>query len=187
MASCAPQAALRVFSPIDVPGARDTRAFGINDHGGIVGLYQDTAFKLHGFLFSGGSYSPIDFPGAPITEAWGINGVGQIVGFYEDTAFKDHGFLLAQGRFTTIDVPTARFTLARGINNLSNSIRQPGQIVGDFSFEGSTNLPTFGFLLSQSVSPRRPAKFSRILSLSAPRRPGPLGSTTTARSWVRLW
>jgi probable HAF family extracellular repeat protein len=157
------------FSNIDFPGAIATEAHGINDHGGIVGTYADTTNKVHGFLFSAGSYSPIDVPGAISTEAFGINAFGQIVGRYFDTASKSHGFLLAQGSFTTIDGPGGRPTMAFGINNLTISPAQPGQIVGEFQFIGSTIV--FGFLRAQSGPPSRRANFSPIAF--------PLGATET--------
>jgi len=43
-----------------VTGARNTRAFGVNNAGQIVGSYQDSSGNQHGFLFSGGTYSNID-------------------------------------------------------------------------------------------------------------------------------
>jgi probable HAF family extracellular repeat protein len=47
----AAQAASHIFTPIDVPfpGAHDTRAFGINAQGQIVGFYDDSNGR-HGFL-----------------------------------------------------------------------------------------------------------------------------------------
>jgi uncharacterized membrane protein len=38
------------FTTIDVPGATDTCAFGINAPGRIVGSYVDGAGKEHGFV-----------------------------------------------------------------------------------------------------------------------------------------
>ena len=66
------------FTSIDVPGATDTQANGINTGGQIVGTYFDPA--THGFLDSGGSFTPIEIPGATGTRAFGINTGGQIVG-----------------------------------------------------------------------------------------------------------
>ena len=45
------QAASFTFTPIDVPGASDTRAVGINPSGQIVGYYRDSfAGAPRGFL-----------------------------------------------------------------------------------------------------------------------------------------
>lgn len=40
----------REFSSIDFPGARFTRAFGINARGDIVGQYVDASNRTHGFV-----------------------------------------------------------------------------------------------------------------------------------------
>jgi hypothetical protein len=66
------------FTPIDVPGAFDTEASGINDAGQIVGRYNNLT---QNFLLAGGSFTPIDVPGATFTLAYGINNAGQIVGY----------------------------------------------------------------------------------------------------------
>src|ERR1051326_3672747 len=89
---------------IDVPGATDTGAVGINAQGDIVGFYTAGGI-IHGFLFRGGSYSTIDVPGAqPPTVPLGINAQGDIVGFYGGFT-NEHGFLLRNGAITRIDVP----------------------------------------------------------------------------------
>src|SRR5215467_646140 len=68
------------FTTIDVPGAINTQAFGINDSGQIVGFFDD-ALGGHGFVLdTGGNFTTIDVPGASSTRAFGINDSGQIVG-----------------------------------------------------------------------------------------------------------
>ena len=97
------------FSPIDVPMAVATGAFGINDLGQVVGVYVDSSLKLHGFLYSGGTYTPpLNAPSSTLTEAFGINDAGQIVGYYEDSSGAQHGFLYNSSTFTytTINVGT---------------------------------------------------------------------------------
>jgi probable HAF family extracellular repeat protein len=111
------------FTPIDVPGATFTNAFGINNRGQIVGSFFD-ATGSHGFLNTDGTFTPIDVSGATFTFASGINNRGQIVGGFGN-ATGNHGFLNTDGTFTAIDVPGATFTFASGINNR-------GQIVGGF-------------------------------------------------------
>jgi probable HAF family extracellular repeat protein len=113
------------FTPIDVPGATDTTASGINERGQIVGVYRDaggvdcptTGVGCHGFLLDEGAFTPIDVPGTAGTQAGAINRRGQIVGFFIDTTGTFHGFLLDQGTFTRIDVPGATATLATEIND----------------------------------------------------------------------
>src|SRR5262245_11021030 len=59
------------FTRIDVPGASDTSANGINNAGQIVGSASSS-----GFLYSGGSFTQIGL----LTFANGINNAAQIVG-----------------------------------------------------------------------------------------------------------
>jgi hypothetical protein len=104
------------FSTIDIPGAEETWAMGINNSGDIVGFYVDSASNYHGFLNVGGSFTTIDVPGALWTEVYGINDSGDIVGTYR-TSTGNHGFLKTGESLTTIDFPGASGTFANGINN----------------------------------------------------------------------
>jgi probable HAF family extracellular repeat protein len=113
------------FTPIDVPGASGTVAFGINDRSQIVGSFVDDRRAVHGFLLDDGVFTQIDFPDATFTTANGITKRGQIVGTFFDAGDVAHGYLLDDGVFITIDAPGATTTEAVGINNR-------GQIVGTF-------------------------------------------------------
>ena len=98
-------------SALDVPGARSTRAFGINAAGTIiVGRYEDTSGTDHGFVWQGGSFTALDVPGARGTRALGINAAGTIVvGMYTDSSGTEHGFVWQGGSFTALfDFPGAR-------------------------------------------------------------------------------
>jgi len=125
------------YSRIDVPGATNTAASGINGAGQIVGSFVDTSSLYHGFLRdAGGTFTTIDIPGATSTAASGINDIGQIVGSFVDTGVS-HGFLRdAGGTYSAIDVPGATGTEAHGIN-------AAGQIVGSFKDTGGVS---HGFL-----------------------------------------
>jgi probable HAF family extracellular repeat protein len=77
---------------IDVPGALQATAEGLNDRGQVVGArFNDLDLTgARGFLLAKGVKGPftsISFPGAPRTLASGINDRGQIVGFYENPTF----------------------------------------------------------------------------------------------------
>jgi uncharacterized membrane protein len=136
------------FTTIDVPGARGTNAWKINQRGDIVGGYTDAGGRKHVFLFRlrERGYSTIDVPGAAETglDNGGINSQGDVVAVYCETApcrgaSRDaHGFLLSRGRFATIDVPDADLTNAFAIS-------PRGDIVG--VYEDATGL--HGFLLSR--------------------------------------
>jgi hypothetical protein len=84
------------FTPIDVPGARDTAAVGINPQGDIAGDYIDSSFIEHGFLLSKGKFTTIDVPGMSATGAFAINSEGDIMGDYFDIHFNFRGYLLSK-------------------------------------------------------------------------------------------
>jgi probable HAF family extracellular repeat protein len=109
------------FTLLDVPGATDTSALGLNNRGQIVGDYSDTSG--HGFLYAGGTFTALNAPGATGTIAFGINRVGQVVGVSIDLT-GIHGFLYRNGHFSAVDVPgNSGGTEAFGIN-------RRGEIVG---------------------------------------------------------
>ena len=72
-----------VIMPFDYPGSTLTQAWDVNARGDVVGVYRDTAGRIHGYLRSvDGAFTSIDFPGATLTRAFGINASGDIVGTY---------------------------------------------------------------------------------------------------------
>jgi probable HAF family extracellular repeat protein len=87
------------YTTIDYPLVNDTRVFGINSAGDMVGTYKSG--DTHGFLYTGGIFTTIDKPGALSTTPLGINDLGQIVGGYFSGGVG-HGFLDDAGTFTTI-------------------------------------------------------------------------------------
>jgi len=120
------------FELIHVPGARYTQANGINDHGQIVGMYQDSssARAHHGFVYANGTFTPLNAPGnLRLDWAYGINNRGQVVGTCSDSQGA-HGCLFNNGTVTLFDVPDSVDTSAQGLNNR-------GQIVGSY-FDGNT-------------------------------------------------
>jgi YD repeat-containing protein len=75
---------------IDLPGAPEATAEGINDRGQIVGArFNDLDLTgARGFLLAKGvkgPFTPIDVPGAPRNLVRGLNDRGQLVGSYENT------------------------------------------------------------------------------------------------------
>src|SRR6266571_4278989 len=78
------------FSTIDVPGASSTDAFGINNAGRIVGVFDNP--QNRGFLYDRGTFTAVDVPGAA-TICFGINDPGRIVGEFNDGVKGIQGFL----------------------------------------------------------------------------------------------
>jgi probable HAF family extracellular repeat protein len=110
------------FVPVDVSGATGTFPLDINNHGQMVGVYDDADGVSHGFLLTEGRFVTIDHPdaagafaGVAGTVAFGINDRGQIVGTY--IASEPHGFLIDRGRFFPIEGPDAVTTIPVEINN----------------------------------------------------------------------
>ena len=126
------------ISTIDYPDAVLTIANGINSQGDIVGWYQDTGGKTHGFFLGIGGFVSIDYPQATYTDTWAINSAGDMAGGYIDSKNIAHGYVLRNGTFTPIDVPGATFTAAFGINS-------EGDIVGHYGVPPTGKMN--GFLL----------------------------------------
>jgi probable HAF family extracellular repeat protein len=135
---------------LDFPGANLTEAVGVNDDGQVVGDYQDSDGKFHGFFWNAGLFLTIDlpFPEATLTAPTGINNVGQMVGFYFDNNATEsfpnghaHGFLYDNGTFTSFDFPDATATLPADIND-------HGQVVGIY---GDTDFVAHSFVLDDGA------------------------------------
>jgi probable HAF family extracellular repeat protein len=111
------------FKFIRIPGATQSRAYGINDKNQVVGWYIDASGITHGFMFDKGVVTTIDPPGSTLTNAWSINQAGGIVGAYTDSSGVFHGFTDRAGTFTTFDAPNgAILTEFTGINNTNQRV-----------------------------------------------------------------
>lgn len=132
-------ATTETFRGVNMPGATEQAASGVNDAGDIVGFYSDSSAVPQGYLLSGGTFTTIAVPfsGATWTLAEGIDNAGDVVGYWLDS-LTSHGFLLSGGTYTSIDYPGAVFTIAIGINNY-------GEIAGFYS---DTSGVYHGFTLS---------------------------------------
>ncbi len=112
------------FKIVDVPGASNTQAFYMNDHGTIDGTFSlpnDVGF-LRGFVRTkkGRFHTFMADPGEVGIQTLAINRAGAVVGYFH--TFVDHGFVRSPaGHITTFDCPlnngTTDFTQAFGINN----------------------------------------------------------------------
>lgn len=84
---------------IEIPGAVNGYAMGINNLGQVVGYYDEGAqnpYKVRGFFRdSDGTLTyPLSFPGAVGTFPTGINDQGVIAGYYTTGVSSSHGFVL---------------------------------------------------------------------------------------------
>lgn len=129
---------------VDLPGALQPRAFGINAQGDVVGWYRagspEVGLSYRGFLWSGGEFHPIRYPGAENTLARGVNERGDIVGSWSGPG-APRGFLLRDGEYTPVDYPGASATYATDINS-------DGAIAGTWMDESGAG---HGFFLQNGV------------------------------------
>jgi probable HAF family extracellular repeat protein len=106
-----------VFITIDIPGAFETSATGINERGDIIGEFEyPPGGNPRSFLLTAGEWTEFRFPGARSTEVSGINSQGEMVGGYIGSDFRVHGFLFSKHGSMTIDIPGSTLTWANGIN-----------------------------------------------------------------------
>jgi probable HAF family extracellular repeat protein len=130
---------------IDYPGASFTSAYGINNHGMLVGSISGLD-GIRGAIFStslgvpgGIQYSAFDVPGADQTLANGINDSGVIVGYYMTPDGRVSGFAYDNGIFTTFippgafNPPGALGASVQGINNADTFIDGRYSVVGVYS------------------------------------------------------
>jgi hypothetical protein len=119
------------YTKFDIPGALNTGAYEIDNHGGIVGNYTDQNRVQHGFVLRNGKVTTIDHPRtpqapyAPGTRVVGIDDHGRLVGSYADEHGLLHAWKWERGRFTDAEPPGAVGSEASEINNR-------GQIVGRY-------------------------------------------------------
>ena len=112
------------FSTFDVPNATLTQAWGVSTDGRIVGLYESSDEKVHGFLLAHQAFTTLDFPGAEATEAAGINDDGTVVGTYTDSQKQRHGFKWVNGGFLPLSqVPISTGTTINWINRRGGHLR----------------------------------------------------------------
>jgi hypothetical protein len=111
------------FMTIDVAGATNTDAHGINASGQIVGDYTDGS-GIQGFLLSGGSFTALNAPSFVMlhtTLATHINSSAQITGYMNLSPHQ--GFVYSNGTYGAIFAPGGGLTFLEGTNDV-------GQIVG---------------------------------------------------------
>jgi hypothetical protein len=80
------------FTTVQVKGAQDTRVFGTNNAGVMVGAYVDSGGVDHGYMLKAGKVTTIDDPNGTTTNCLGINTAGDVVGYYLNSSGSAQGF-----------------------------------------------------------------------------------------------
>ncbi len=118
-------------------------AFGINDHGTIVGTYTDGVSNTSpGFIYANGQFTNINpFSNDLAVNAQGINNNGLLAGFYTMDGVTSHGFLYdaASQTFSFLADPNVSnflFSQVLGINDHNEAV----------GYYGTTNGSQHGFL-----------------------------------------
>jgi probable HAF family extracellular repeat protein len=109
-------------------GASSSEAFGINNHGTVVGDSQSGTQNHHPVLFSGDSVQDLGLGSSnepdAIETAFAINDAGQIVGRHSAGQNAFHAFSVLNGN-------TTDFSTLGGTNGEALAINKNGLVVGD--------------------------------------------------------
>ena len=87
-----------IFTALDFPGAIFSDAHSINASGKVIGIYEDSNFQYHGFLWEGGAFvATFDLRNQILQDdsftRLSLNDKGQIVGTYPGAKGVHHGFI----------------------------------------------------------------------------------------------
>jgi uncharacterized membrane protein len=129
------------FVSFDYPEALSTAIFGINNHGDMVGTYENPANSFHGFVYRDGKFTSIDGPDAAFTQIRAINDAGDIVGTFitiqaaitEAPGGGFQGLLQKNGGSLTV------LNLPGHLNTVLHRITPTNLIYGCFHDEGYDN------------------------------------------------
>jgi uncharacterized membrane protein len=127
---------------LDFPGADGTAAFGINDHGQVVGQYYNPLipglsglYRFHGLIWDNGEFTTLDFPKADTyTTLWSVNKHGQILGEYytfnpaTNETLEHNWFVYDNGNFA-LDFPPSLEHIGGPAIFLAD-MNDDGQIIG---------------------------------------------------------
>jgi hypothetical protein len=82
-----------IFQTFNMPNMVQTRFYGINDEGAIVGYGLDSSELTHGFVFKSGTFESFTLSEFSATIPQGINNSGVIVGYGVTAANSVVGFI----------------------------------------------------------------------------------------------
>jgi probable HAF family extracellular repeat protein len=156
-----------IVESVDFPGGFNTQAFGINDHGTVIGVYATTAggTPTHAFVRRGGQFINIDLPGG-ITTPFSINDREEIAGqFVALPNTNGVGYVQkADGQFALFTAPASipQGTFFISINNrnqilgayASATVAQQNFLATDGDYVSFDLPPRFGasFVSAQTVN-----------------------------------
>jgi len=145
------------FATIEVPNARSTTVFGVNNNGDQVGNFTDATGVVHGFLLRSGNFTTVDHPGAGRTAARGINDAGEIVGNWArtgDAGVISFGFRrTADGQFQPVTFAGFKHTI-------------PQRILSDGTVLGCAHQDDLmGSMIGITVGPRASSQTSLFASM----------------------
>jgi probable HAF family extracellular repeat protein len=120
---------------LDNPTGTDTQAFGINDLGTVIGIFNDSAKASHAFVLRDGQFASADIQGGILTIPFSINDREQIVGQFQTTQ-KTIGFGYLQHSDGRVTFTTAPGSIAQGTFFIS--INNHEQILGAFRTPAGT-------------------------------------------------
>jgi len=126
------------YTTLDVPGAADTFATGINKSGKIS-LYWYSGSAYESSLYNGKTYTTINVPGATGSYALDLDAAGDVTYEWLDSSGVIHGALLHAKKYYKYDYPKAGDTYGGGINDQN-------QIVG--GYEATSSGPWLAFQAS---------------------------------------
>lgn len=116
----------QAYTTIACPGWTNTRAYGINNAGIIVGdVGNSPSGPFSGMAYISGKCTIFNYPGASSTTPRGINNKNQVSGIFTGSS-GTFGFVRTGSTYTEIDYPTSASTLAHQIND-------KGQIAGTYT------------------------------------------------------
>ena len=98
---------------LNFPGAKETFAMGINDHGSIVGWYSVTLppnEQRHGFIYHNGQWATLDYPSNTVqTSLTGIDNANVIIGETSAGGTFQFSFIYENGAFKKVALPNSQF------------------------------------------------------------------------------
>jgi len=104
-------------------GDFQSRAYGINDAGQVVGRSVPQGQDLgRAFLWESGTMTDLGTLGGDYSEAYDINNSGQVIGWAKNSSARSHAFLWENGTMTDLGTLGGDHSIAYGINNLGHIV-----------------------------------------------------------------